>query len=398
LPADGLLAVLPNLRAPVRPAGRVVLTRKFISGMQAYATLWSGPVVAIMEPSAAPSENLDNVEVEIAKLPFGVEVVRYDSPALREHLRRASVILGGVSSQQNHLPDVGRAFGVPVVFGAEYSLLTRIQIVRAETKSQVRQLRRIAWEWSQERAQRLAITRAQGLQCNGTPTWNAYRALSPNPLLYFDTRTGEDLVSSDEVLERRLAELRRGGRLRLAFTGRLNRMKGADHLPLVARELVRLGSDFEFVICGGGPLEAELAAAIARLGLTDRVVLRGVLDFKTELVPYVSRSVDLFVCCHRQGDPSCTYLETFACGVPIAGYANEAFAGLLELAPVGVSSKLDRPLELARAIHALERDRDRLAALSRSALAFARDHTFEVEFRRRIAHLREVSERESGRD
>lgn len=33
--------------------------------------------------------------------------------------------------------------------------------------------------------------------------------------------------------------------------------------------------------------------------------------------------------CHRQGDPSCTYLETYACGMPIVGYNNQAHQGIL---------------------------------------------------------------------
>lgn len=325
--ANQELAVLPNLRAFPRPGGRVVLTRKFISGMQEYAKLWSGPLVAVMEPASDPSSSLDNVEVDPASLDFGVEVTSYDSRDLAARLSRSAVIFGGVSYRQNHLADLGRELGVPVVFGTEYTLRTRIQILRSETSNPVLQARRILWEWQQERRQRRAITRAQGIQCNGTPTFEAYRELSPNPLLFLDTRTTEDLFVSEAALERRLEELRAGKPLRLAFSGRLNRMKGADHLLRVAKRLVERGCEFELAICGGGPLEDELAREIERAQLGSRIQLRGVLDFRSELVPFVARSVDLFVCCHRQGDPSCTYLETFACGVPIAGYANEAFAG-----------------------------------------------------------------------
>lgn len=390
--ANQELAVLPNLRALPRPGGRVVLTRKFISGMQEYAKLWNGPLVAVMEPTSDPSSSLDNVEVDPASLDFGVEVTSYDSPDLAARLGRSAVIFGGVSYRQNHLADLGRSLGVPVVFGTEYTLRTRIQILRSETRNPLLQARRSLWEWQQERRQRRAIQRAQGIQCNGTPTFEAYRALSPNPLLFLDTRTTEDLFVSAGALERRLEELRAGRPLRLAFSGRLNRMKGADHLLAVAKRLAERGCEFELAICGGGPLEEELAREIERAQLGSRVQLRGVLDFRSELVPFVARSVDLFVCCHRQGDPSCTYLETFACGVPIAGYANEAFAGLMRLADVGVVTPLDDVDALAAAIHSLARDRERLAALSRAALRFAREHSFEAEFRRRIAHLRGIAE------
>jgi colanic acid/amylovoran biosynthesis glycosyltransferase len=393
LAADGALIVLANLRATPRAGGRVVLTRKFMIGMEEYASLWGGPVETVMEPDPVLSPNLDNVEVDESSLGFRVHVLPFDSPKLREVLRGSAVILAGISDQLTHLAALGRELGIPVVFGSEYTLRTRIQVARAETPNPLRFARRALWEWSLERRQREAIRASQGLQCNGTPTMDAYRALSPDPMLFFDTRTRRELMLGEDALERRLAELRSGRRLRLIFSGRLNAMKGAPHLIGIARELLALGCDFELAICGGGPLEGELARDIERHGLGERVTLRGVLDFETELVPFVSQQTDLFVCCHVQGDPACTYLETFACGVPIAGYANEALAGLLDLTPSGVAVPIGDHKALARAIRDLDADRERLASLSRQALAFARVRDFEAEFQRRIEHLRGVAER-----
>ncbi len=391
--ADGALIVLANLRATPRPGGRVVMTRKFVTGMQEYAELWRGPVETVLEPDPELSPNLDNVEIDPASIGFGVHVMPFGSAELAQTLKGAAVVLGGISDQLNHVSGIGRALRIPVVFGTEYTLRTRIQIIFAETTNPVLRARRALWEWNLERRQRAAIRMAQGIQCNGTPTWHAYRSLSPDPLLFFDTRTPRSLMLAEAALERRLEELRTRRRLRLVFSGRLNRMKGADHLLRVARELAAQGCDFELSICGGGPLERELAQGIEREGLGERVKLRGVLDFETELVPFVSTQADLFVCCHPQGDPSCTYLETFACGVPIAGYANEAFAGLLGMTPSGVSVGIGDHRALAGAIRALDADRERLATLSRQALAFARERDFETEFRRRIDHLARVATR-----
>jgi glycosyltransferase involved in cell wall biosynthesis len=132
---------------------------------------------------------------------------------------------------------------------------------------------------------------------------------------------------------------------------------------------------------------------VEREGLTDCVTFRGILDFETELAPLVRDEVDLFVCCHRQGDPSCTYLETFACGVPIAGYANEAFSGLLERVCAGVSVPIGDVHGLADAIARLARPdaHGSLEAMGQSALDFARQHTFESTFERRVEHFRSVA-------
>ncbi len=164
-----------------------------------------------------------------------------------------------------------------------------------------------------------------------------------------------------------------GRPLRLAFSGRLIRMKGADHLPLVARELKRRQVPFELTICGDGALADGLRQQIRSFGLEDCVRMRGVLDFANELMPFVKQEVDAFVCCHRQGDPSCTYIETMSCGVPVVGYENEALAGLLRRVPAGVGVPMDDVSSLANALARLHADRPSLATMSRRAgLCFAK--------------------------
>src|SRR5690606_20352580 len=158
-----------------------------------------------------------------------------------------------------------------------------------------------------ERRYEEAVELAAGVQCNGTPTFEAYRHRNESAMLFFDSRVRKDMIVSEEELRRGLARLLTGGPLRLAFPGRLTSMEGAPHLPMVATELKKRGVNFTLDICGGGVLEAELQREIADRQLQDCVQLRGVLDFERELVPFVSESVDLFVCCHPQGDPSCTY-------------------------------------------------------------------------------------------
>jgi glycosyltransferase involved in cell wall biosynthesis len=167
-------------------------------------------------------------------------------------------------------------------------------------------------------------------------------------------------------------------------------MKGVNDLPLVAAHLKRMGVDFEMAICGDGEYLPQLKEDIARLGIADRVVLKGILDFKTGLVPFVTNEADLFVCCHRQGDPSCTYLETMACGVPIVGYGNEAFAGIARVAGTGWVTPVGQPIALAERIAALAQDHAALETAAHEALGFARGHTFEPTFRRRIDHLQQV--------
>ncbi|HWB20456.1 MAG TPA: glycosyltransferase, partial [Phycisphaerales bacterium] len=269
----------------------------------------------------------------------------------------------------------------------EYSLNTRKQIIRAQTRNKLLRLRRSLWSANQERRNVAAVRLAAGVQCNGTPTFNAYAPLNSNCMLYFDTRVSSDMLIQPSALETRLADLSKNQPLRLAFSGRLNHMKGADHLPLIAAEIRRLSIPFTLDICGAGLLESSMRAKVAELNVQDSVRFRGVLDFKSQLMPFISNEIDLFLCPHRQGDPSCTYLETLSCGVPIVGYDNEAFTGICSMADIGWTSTMDSPIKIAHVIARLHADRAAVAAASREAVAFASRHTFENTMSKRINHL-----------
>ena len=383
------LVVLPTLPVRVTPTGRVALTEKFVDGMREYLSLWGGPVSAFMEPSDAPTSNLDEREYEPSDLPFQLQVVSFLDPGLGPLLAGHRLAHCAVSYRQNHLGGLCRAIGVPCVYTSEYSLQTRWQVIRASRVNPLITLRRGWWEYRQEVAQRRAIRLAAGVQCNGTPTFEAYKAISPSPLLYFDTRVSEDMLVAEAELAARTEHLRcGGGPLRLLFSGRLIAMKGADHLIAVADELRTLGTPFKMTICGDGALLPEMKAEIARRNLGELVELAGNLDFKAELLPRTRRGADLFVCCHRTGDPSCSYLEVMSCGVPIVGYDNEAFLGIARESGVGWTSPMGKPRLLAQRIDALNRDRAAVVEASHGAVEFGRRHTFNRTFRARIEHMK----------
>lgn len=381
------LVLLPSLHATV-VGDRIEVTGKFLSGVEAYVQAWDGPVRVLMEPTPSSSINLDNEAIDTTLLPFTLEAIDYDDPALDTFLRDAAVVHGSVGYRQNNLPARCAAMGVPFVTSSEYTLRTRFQIAQAETPNPLRRARRMWWERGQERANENAVRSATGIQCNGTPTYEAYRELSASPLLYFDTRTREQDVLGDEALERRLKRVIDGEPLRLAFSGRLDPMKGAQHLVPFARRLRQLGVRFSLAICGGGSVEESIREDLRRDPIAE-VEMKGVLDFQSELVPFVKQDVDLFVCPHVQGDPSCTYMETMACGVPIVGFNNEAFQGIVDREPVGWLSPLGDVDALAERVAQIDRLRPILAERARVALSMAREHTYEATFARRVEHLRE---------
>jgi glycosyltransferase involved in cell wall biosynthesis len=187
-----------------------------------------------------------------------------------------------------------------------------------------------------------------------------------------------------------LAFLDQNKPLRLTFSGRLIAMKGADHLITLANLLKQRGVLFRFDIFGDGNLLPMMKNRVEHYQLTERVFLHGAVDFATELLPFISNQVDLFVCCHRQSDPSCTYLETYSCGVPIIGYNNRAHQGILDIHDVGWSVKMNAINDLATKIEYLSQHREEIKQKAQTAIEFARNHTFENTFKNRMDHCLQV--------
>jgi glycosyltransferase involved in cell wall biosynthesis len=372
--------------------GDLIITRKFIDGMACYAALWKGKSRALVRASSQHTDNLDNIRVRPADLPFELRVLGAEEP-WENGTDGAAVVLAPLGIEFTDLAQVLRVRGVPLVYITELSLRTRLQIVRSLGVHPLRQLHKFAWEARAERTYRKALGLSQGVQCNGTPTFRAYQAVSPDAMLYFDSRSTAEMLATPDHLTARFARSRQNGVLRLAFSGRLIPIKGVDHLVPLAAALRARNVPFTLSIYGAGQCEAEMRRAIAKEGLEAQVTLGGNLDFATELTPRIRDTADLFLCCHRQGDPSCTYLETMSVGVPVLGYANEAFAGLLEHVDAGRATPMDDVQRLADAVTAVARDRDTLELWSQNALRFAREHTFEQTFERRIDHARRLARR-----
>jgi len=388
------LVIITAMRITVLRGRELVLTNKFISGIHQYMRHWDGPICVLAEGSSQLDSNLDHVAVSgrdpRGELGFDVQTVDFNPAAIRWQLEDDDLLLASLVPNLSFVPSLRRFGNLTIVYVSEYSLRTRLQIARCDARNPLRLLKRSVFEASTEELMRRAVALSDGVQCNGTPTFDAYRGVSPDPLLFFDTRVKGGMMATEHDVVRRGAP----GPIRLVYSGRLIPIKGADHLLEVARHLAAFGVVFELTVYGGGNLVPEMRRVIDSQGLAGRVKLAGVLDFETELVPAVKERADLFVCCHRQGDPSCTYLETMSCGVPIIGYDNEALRGIVGESHCGWLTPMDRPRELAMRIALLSRNRSALADHANAAIRFAKNHTFERTFERRIEHLKQIATRQ----
>ena len=390
------LILLPALKGQRGPRGGLVLTQKYLDGAAEFARFWPGRVTSLIELNNERTSDMDHVEVLPGEGGTALEERPTKRSALAERLGKASVVLAFLSPFEAGVANLCKKTGVPLVFTSEYSPNTECQIIDADVRNSILRARRKLWIRKAERIRRSMLHKAVGIQCSGTPTYELYRDLTPEALLFFDNRVRGPEVISQAALAKKSAAIEAGGPLRLVFGGRLIAMKGVLDLPLVARELSRLGVDYTLDIFGSGPLENELSNQIRASGLQDRVALRGVLDFQTGWIPQLRDGTDLFVCCHPQGDPSSTYPEVMSCGVPIAGYGNEAFLGIVKHSGAGWSVPTGDAAALAQVLQRLDRSRSELSSAAERARAFADAHVFEKTFARRTEHLVRASNRRPG--
>lgn len=385
------LVLLPSLKAHIGPNGGLVLTQKFLNGVAQYARIWPGKVTALVEIRSTPTSDMDHVEVMPDQSRAPVELRPDTEAGLRARLKDAAAVLGYLAPEHLGTSRLCHELGVPLIPTSEYSPATEMQIIDAGTRNPLLRWRRKLWVVQAEKKRLQSLRLVPGLQCSGTPAYEHYRPYCPETLLFFDNRVPVDQIIDATALEQKLAALTAQRPLRLVFGGRLIAMKGALDLPRVAAELRRIGVEFQLDIYGRGEQESKIQRDIRRLDLQNHVALRGALDFETGWIPMLKRETDLFVCCHPQGDPSSTYPEVMSCGVPIAGYANEAFSGIVRESGSGWVSPLRDPGALARVIARLDRDRESIKAAARTAREFAARHAFEITFAARTRHLIRLS-------
>ena len=380
------LTLIPSV--PVWVEGdALVFDRKFHDGLMRYVAAWPGRVRCLAWRGATALSGFGAVRARAADLPFDIELLDEHETITPAHLEPATVVLAAADDhRQLRVAALCREHGIRCAYVIEYIPETRHQINRLEAPNPFVRWRRDLFLRGRERERRAAFEACDGLQANGMPAHDAYQSHG-NCLLYFDTRIGRRSLIDDGALEARLATLQQPRPLRLAFSGRLIAMKGADHLVEVAARLHTRGVACEWTIYGAGELDSQLRARVRRLGLRKLVHMPGAVDFDTELIPAIQSHCDLYVMLHRQSDPSCTYLETLSCGIPIVGYENRALGGLLRVADVGTGVAMDDIDGVVDALTRLDADRSAIARMSRAALIFARGHAFEDTFQRRVDQL-----------
>lgn len=367
-----MLAPAPVIRLP---DGRLRLDVKYVEGMRAHCALWDGTVSAVVWEGAA-------------SVPFGADYapqdLGFDLTVLPAGAKLPAMQADLIAAPADMAEALPLAQGpVPVVFVVEYTIGTRLRIVALDRDRGIaRKAWSALWNLRMEAHRRAAFRRAAGVQCNGYPAFAAYRGLNARAMIYLDGRLRAGMMATPAEMAAKAAH---HGPLRIVHSGRLEPMKGAQDLVPIARALKAAGVAFTLDVFGAGTFEAELRDGAKALG--GRLRLHAPVDFESGLVSWMRAHADLFLSCHRQADPSCTYLESLGCGVPVLGYGNEMWGQMAAASGGGWAVPLGDRRALSDRLIGLAQDRATLNRAATSGLSFAQAHGFETEFAKRMAHF-----------
>lgn len=385
-----MLTVIQNNPIAVRD-GNVFVDRKFVSGMKWFANKLSFPITAVHPSVTSLDLVMDGVWIPLTDLGFNVMCVdmsesrRGSIEEIAKQISRSRLVY----TSMHHIAAMALNLSVPYILLREYDLWTQLVIARNSINSPMRGLVRAGRVVARHFSEDIRVMRgARLIHCNGFPVYDESLRFNSNCLLYLDSRVSSSDLISVRQLNERLIKAGQRKTLRILYSGRYERIKGVLDALRVVIECQRMGLDVEFHAFGQGSLLSELNRTASFAPVPEKIHINNSIPFP-RLVER-SREFDLFLACHIQADPSCTYLETFAAGLPIVGYGNKMFERLCEVSNAGVATRIGNPRLVAEQIEILWRDRSSLERLSWLARSFCADHPFEKEFSLRADSLQSV--------
>jgi colanic acid/amylovoran biosynthesis glycosyltransferase len=373
--------------------GDFIVDRKFHEGMSYYASNFEERIATVHPRWPGSPKIMDMVRVPVSELPYDVLLIDVDyhrrpmpqsQHALEQRIASAELVVG----QDFGAAEIARRLGVPYIMIVEYDLGTQIVETTIDQTNPLRRLvRTLRTTVDFYRRQRADIKGAHSIHCNGYPIYHQIEKWHPDRLLYLDSRISPSSVIDEQSLERRLSGLSKR-RVRLLFSGRYESLKGVSDVVAVAAECQRRGLPVELSLYGQGNRRGDLERQAAAAPKPEHIHINDAVPFP-ELME-LSKAHDIFVCCHLQSDPSCTYLESFGAGLPIVGYANRMWRQLCAISNAGLSSPMGQVGAVADSIARLVGDQALLAEFSRNARRFALEHGFEREMDKRISGMKQA--------
>ncbi len=195
---------------------------------------------------------------------------------------------------------------------------------------------------------------------------------SPRHVIPFFT----SLLTADQ-LERAKASAarhRRGPALHVLYTGRLSKAKNVDVLLRAAARVRAAGHDIATTIVGEGPERASLEALAASLGIAPNTTFTGGIPFE-QVIDHLAASDVLVLASETEGWPK-SIAEGMAFGLACIG-SDIGFVPQMLGEGRGIAVAPRDEDALTAALQKIAGSPDRLAAMRRSAAAWAHRYSLE---------------------
>ena len=187
----------------------------------------------------------------------------------------------------------------------------------------------------------------------------------------------------------------------VGFTGNLTRFQGLPYLVQAAPTVLMELPATRFLVVGDGEARNEITEMVKKMGLSDSFVLTGLVPY--EKVPLYIAASDVCVAprirdlCEKTGISLLKLGEYMACGRPVVASDIEGVGPVLREAEAGIPVPLEDPHELAVAIVALLKDRDRREKMGEKARRYAVERLSWEMVARRLIEVYETAVGAAGR-
>ena len=199
-----------------------------------------------------------------------------------------------------------------------------------------------------------------------------------------------DVIDSDR-LEQRLQTLDSGRALRAVYAGRFVRRKGLHDAVTAVANACNNGAAIELHLYGGGPEEQALRTQAAALGIQDRVVFHGVVEYSPAFIQTLAE-FDLFLFMPTEEDTPRALFDTMAAGLPLVGTRIPFLQTRVAKDRQGVLVDIGDTQGAAGELASLHRDLERLHALSRNARTGGLRHSVDQWYRLRAEWTHAISD------
>lgn len=223
----------------------------------------------------------------------------------------------------------------------------------------------------------------------GQDVFNAYARYCPKPLKlnhHVPVHAGDHISNGELTIK--LEQILRGNRLKICYAGRAIDLKGPLEWLDILQELARQGVKFEATWLGDGPMLEEMRQKAASLDIPGVSFAGFVSDRQTVLDAL--RDTHVFLFCHNALESARVLGEALACGAPLVGFETAYPADLVAEHGGGWFSAMGDVQGVARKLQELDRDREDLANMVRSAARSGRDLDRDAALRRRAKLVKEV--------